>query len=98
MTPTLRPEGGKWLRAALLCGGASTGTRFRPLSLSAAKPLFPVAGLPMIYHHIQALAQVEGMREILLIGFYGAWTRRWPRDGSSGSQSRRSADRAPFQS
>lgn len=59
------------VKAALLVGGPSVGTRFRPLSLTTPKPLFPIAGLPMIYHHIAALAQVEGMKEILLIGFFG---------------------------
>lgn len=32
----------------------SIGTRFRPLSLDVPKPLFPVAGLPVIQHHIDA--------------------------------------------
>jgi len=47
-----------------------SGTRFRPLSFEVPKPLFPVAGVPMIQHHIEACAQVPGMQEILLIGFY----------------------------
>ena len=34
------------------------GTRFRPLSFDLPKPLFPVAGYPIIYHHIYALSQV----------------------------------------
>lgn len=34
------------------------GTRFRPLSFEVPKPLFPVAGVPMIQHHIEACAQV----------------------------------------
>lgn len=46
------------------------GTRFRPLSLDIPKPLFPVAGRPVIQHHIEACAAVEGLKEILLIGFY----------------------------
>lgn len=45
-------------------------TRFRPLSLDCPKPLFPVAGFPAIQHHIEKLSQVEGLKEILLIGFY----------------------------
>ncbi|KAI9031249.1 nucleotide-diphospho-sugar transferase [Hyaloraphidium curvatum] len=57
-------------KAVLLVGGNSIGTRFRPLSFTTPKPLFPIAGLPMIRHHVDALAQVEGMRDILLIGFY----------------------------
>ncbi|KAJ3180329.1 Proteasome subunit alpha type-2, partial [Irineochytrium annulatum] len=32
--------------------------------------LFPIAGSPMIYHHVSSLAKVPGMKEILLIGFF----------------------------
>ncbi|KPP67337.1 mannose-1-phosphate guanyltransferase alpha-A-like [Scleropages formosus] len=46
------------------------GTRFRPLSFEVPKPLFPVAGVPMLQHHIEACAKVPNMKEILLIGFY----------------------------
>lgn len=40
------------LKAAVLVGGPSRGTRFRPLSLTEPKPLFPVAGRPLVYHHV----------------------------------------------
>lgn len=46
------------------------GTRFRPLSLDIPKPLFPVAGLPLIQHHIEACILLKDLKEILLIGFY----------------------------
>ncbi|KAL7991881.1 hypothetical protein Chor_016137 [Crotalus horridus] len=49
---------------------AGDGTRFRPLSFEVPKPLFPVAGVPMIQHHIEACTKVPNMKEILLIGFY----------------------------
>lgn len=49
-----------------------SGTRFRPLSLDVPKPLFPVAGLPMIQHHIEACVKVPDLKEILLIGYYPA--------------------------
>ncbi|XP_059134400.1 mannose-1-phosphate guanyltransferase alpha isoform X2 [Peromyscus eremicus] len=58
------------LKAVILIGGPQKGTRFRPLSFEVPKPLFPVAGVPMIQHHIEACAQVPGMQEILLLGFY----------------------------
>nr|CAD7265868.1 unnamed protein product [Timema shepardi] len=45
-------------------------TRFRPLSLDIPKPLFPVAGLPMIQHHIEACADVPNLKEILILGYY----------------------------
>ena len=35
------------------------GTRFRPLSLELPKPLFPVAGFPVIFHHIEACKKVS---------------------------------------
>ncbi|KAI3640593.1 hypothetical protein MIR68_001471 [Amoeboaphelidium protococcarum] len=57
-------------KAVILVGGPSRGTRFRPLSLTVPKPLFPIAGLPIVYHHVQALAKVPDMKEILLIGFF----------------------------
>ncbi|KAK3830561.1 MAG: nucleotide-diphospho-sugar transferase [Linnemannia elongata] len=44
-------------KAIILVGGPSRGTRFRPLSLNVPKPLFPVAGKPIISHHIAALSK-----------------------------------------
>ena len=58
------------LKGIILVGGPSVGTRFRPLSLDCPKPLFPIAGQPMIYHHVSALARLPGMREILVVGFF----------------------------
>ncbi|GJQ86771.1 hypothetical protein Trydic_g5565 [Trypoxylus dichotomus] len=58
------------LKAVILIGGPQKGTRFRPLSLDIPKPLFPVAGLPLIQHHIEACVSLKDLREILIIGFY----------------------------
>ncbi|KAL3287428.1 hypothetical protein HHI36_001899 [Cryptolaemus montrouzieri] len=58
------------LKAVILIGGPQKGTRFRPLSLDIPKPLFPVAGLPLIQHHIEACILLKNLGEILLIGFY----------------------------
>ncbi|KAI8920498.1 nucleotide-diphospho-sugar transferase [Entophlyctis helioformis] len=58
------------LKGVILVGGPSVGTRFRPLSMDCPKPLFPIAGVPMIHHHVLSLSKTVGMREILLIGFY----------------------------
>jgi NDP-sugar pyrophosphorylase family protein len=49
-----------------------SGTRFRPLSLDIPKPLFPVAGLPMIQHHVEACVNVPNLKEILILGYYPA--------------------------
>uniref|UniRef100_A0A674P0M3 GDP-mannose pyrophosphorylase Aa n=1 Tax=Takifugu rubripes TaxID=31033 RepID=A0A674P0M3_TAKRU len=58
------------LKAVILIGGPQKGTRFRPLSFEVPKPLFPVAGVPMLQHHIEACVKVPNMKEILLVGFY----------------------------
>lgn len=58
------------MKAVILCGGPAKGTRFRPLSLDVPKPLFPIAGLPMVQHQIEAAAKLDNLREILLIGFF----------------------------
>eukprot|EP00842_Homolaphlyctis_polyrhiza_P006008 jgi/Hompol1/6408/HPOL_000951-RA len=58
------------LKGVILVGGPSVGTRFRPLSMDCPKPLFPIAGVPMIHHHVSSLAKTPGMREILLVGFF----------------------------
>ncbi|GAA5998862.1 mannose-1-phosphate guanylyltransferase [Rhodotorula paludigena] len=57
-------------KAVLLIGGPSKGTRFRPLSLDVPKPLFSVGGRPIIWHSLVALSHVEGLNEVLLVGFY----------------------------
>jgi mannose-1-phosphate guanylyltransferase len=57
-------------KGIILVGGPSSGTRFRPLSLDFPKPLFPIAGNPIIYHHVAALAKIVGMKEIFLIGSF----------------------------
>lgn len=58
------------LKAVILIGGPLKGTRFRPLSLDSPKPLFPVAGLPMIQHHIEACTRVPNLKEIIILGYY----------------------------
>ncbi|KAJ6418318.1 hypothetical protein OIU84_001656 [Salix udensis] len=46
--------------AVIMVGGPTKGTRFRPLSLDIPKPLFPLAGQPMI----------PNLTQIYLVGFY----------------------------
>ena len=47
------------VKAVILIGGPSRGTRFRPLSFKVPKPLFPVAGEPLLTHHIAACAKAR---------------------------------------
>ena len=56
------------VKAVILVGGPGKGTRFRPLSLEIAKPLFPLAGRAMIEHHIEACSKLNDMQEVILIG------------------------------
>ncbi|KAL4955310.1 nucleotide-diphospho-sugar transferase [Aspergillus filifer] len=57
-------------KAVILVGGPSRGTRFRPLSLDVPKPLFEVAGHPIINHCLKALAKIPQLHEVILIGYY----------------------------
>ncbi|XP_073284332.1 uncharacterized protein [Primulina huaijiensis] len=56
--------------AVIMVGGPTKGTRFRPLSLNIPKPLFPLAGQPMVNHPISACKQIQNLAQIYLIGFY----------------------------
>lgn len=57
-------------KAVILVGGPSRGTRFRPLSLDQPKPLFEVAGHPIIWHCLTAIAKVPDIQEVCIIGYY----------------------------
>ncbi|XP_055328811.1 mannose-1-phosphate guanyltransferase alpha-B-like isoform X2 [Paramacrobiotus metropolitanus] len=59
-----------YVKAVILVGGPEKGTRFRPLSLDIPKPLFPVGGVPIIQHHIEACCKIRELKEILLIGYF----------------------------
>ncbi|KAJ3673928.1 hypothetical protein LUZ60_005920 [Juncus effusus] len=56
--------------AVIMVGGPTKGTRFRPLSLNVPKPLFPLAGQPMVHHPITACKSIPNLAQIFLIGFY----------------------------
>lgn len=56
--------------AVIMVGGPTKGTRFRPLSLNIPKPLFPLAGLPMVHHPISACKKIPNLVQIYLVGFY----------------------------
>ncbi|KAK5000539.1 hypothetical protein LTR66_000606 [Elasticomyces elasticus] len=57
-------------KAVILVGGPSRGTRFRPLSLDVPKPLFEVAGHPIIWHCFRAVTKVPSIKEVFLVGYY----------------------------
>ncbi|CAK7222816.1 hypothetical protein SBRCBS47491_004991 [Sporothrix bragantina] len=57
-------------KAVILVGGSSRGTRFRPLSLDVPKPLFDVAGHPILWHCLAAVQKVPSIQEVYLIGYY----------------------------
>ncbi|KFH43990.1 mannose-1-phosphate guanyltransferase-like protein [Hapsidospora chrysogenum ATCC 11550] len=64
-----RPKEGS-TKAVILVGGPSRGTRFRPLSLDVPKPLFEVAGHPIIWHCLSAVAAVGSIHDVYIIGYY----------------------------
>ncbi|MFA7487262.1 MAG: nucleotidyltransferase family protein [Lysobacteraceae bacterium] len=51
------------MKAIILAAGR--GQRLRPLTDTCPKPLLPVAGKPLIVHHIEALA-AAGVRELVI--------------------------------
>lgn len=56
--------------AVIMVGGPTKGTRFRPLSFNTPKPLFPLAGQPMVHHPISACKRIPNLAQIYLIGFH----------------------------
>lgn len=56
--------------AVILVAGPSKGTRFRPLSFNTPEPLFPLAGQPMVHHHISACRRIPNLVQVFLIGYY----------------------------
>ncbi|KAA8540872.1 hypothetical protein F0562_024990 [Nyssa sinensis] len=56
--------------AVIMVGGPTEGTRFRALSLNIPKPLFPLAGQPMVHHSISACKRIPNLAQIYLVGFY----------------------------
>lgn len=57
-------------KAVVLVGGPSRGTRFRPLSLEQPKPLFEIAGHPIIEHCFNAITKIPSIKEVFIVGYY----------------------------
>ncbi|KAH8172358.1 nucleotidyl transferase domain-containing protein [Sarocladium implicatum] len=70
--PSRPKESSGSTKAVILVGGPSRGTRFRPLSLDVPKPLFEVAGHPIIWHCLSSIARVpdKQIQEVVIIGYY----------------------------
>ncbi|CAL5325762.1 unnamed protein product [Camellia sinensis] len=56
--------------AVIMVGGPTKGTEFRPVSFNTPKPLFPLAGQPMVHHPISACKRMPNLAQVFLIGFY----------------------------
>ncbi len=68
------------MKAMVLAAGR--GERMRPLTLDRPKPLLEVAGLPLIVHHLHALA-MAGFREVVInVSWLGGQIRAALGDGS----------------
>lgn len=68
------------MRAMILAAGR--GERMRPLTDHLPKPLLPIAGKPLIVHHIEALARA-GIRQIVINhAWLGALIEQQLGDGS----------------
>lgn len=53
-----------------LSSSRDAGTRFRPLSFQVPKPLFPIAGCPMVQHQIEACTKLPECKEVFLLGYF----------------------------
>lgn len=68
------------MKAMVLAAGR--GERMRPLTLTTPKPLLEVGGLPLIVHHLHALA-MAGFREVVInVSWLGSQIRSALGDGS----------------
>ncbi|CDW73894.1 adp-glucose pyrophosphorylase family protein [Stylonychia lemnae] len=48
----------------------SQSNMFFLLSVSIPRPLFPIAGYPLIYHHLRSLSKIEQVQNVFLVGKY----------------------------
>ena len=68
------------MKAMVLAAGL--GTRLRPLTDSVPKPLLPLAGKPMIQHHLEHLV-ASGVREIVInVSYLGEQIEGFVGDGA----------------
>jgi len=68
------------MRALVLAGGE--GSRLRPITHTSAKQLIPIAGAPIVYHALEAIAEA-GIREVgVVVGHTGDEVRDAIGDGA----------------
>lgn len=68
------------MKAVIMAGGE--GTRLRPLTSNAPKPLLPLANRPMMEHVVSLLAR-HGIEEVIVtVAFMANSIRNWFGDGS----------------
>lgn len=58
------------IKAVIIVGGPNSSTEFRPFSMTLPKPLFPIAGRPLIYHHLASLKKIPNLTEVIIMGYY----------------------------
>jgi glucose-1-phosphate thymidylyltransferase len=68
------------MRALVLSGGE--GSRLRPLTHTNAKQLIPIAGRPVLFHALDAIAEAGITQTAIVIGQTGAEVRAAVGDGS----------------
>jgi N-acetyl-alpha-D-muramate 1-phosphate uridylyltransferase len=81
------------MKAMVLAAGR--GERMRPLTLDRPKPLLEVAGMPLIGHHLHALA-MAGFRDVVVnLSWHGEQIRAALGDGSRYNVRIRYSDEGP---
>jgi len=76
----------------LMILAAGRGTRMRPLTDQLPKPLLPVAGQPLLFHHLQRAARA-GLREVVInLAYRGGAIREAVGDGQAFGLSVRYSD------
>lgn len=68
-------------QAVIFCGGQ--GTRMRPFTYTAPKPMFPIAGKPFLEHLLLVLKQNNITDVLLLVGYLHEKIERYFGDGST---------------
>jgi MurNAc alpha-1-phosphate uridylyltransferase len=74
---------------------AGRGERMRPLTLERPKPLLEVGGVPLIVHHLRALARAGFVDVVVNLSWLGDRIRNFLGDGSAHGVSIRYSEEGP---